>query len=139
MLCATLALAIMTAPTGAQENTDSANFMLPHCKRFLAVAGTGKTTFVEGVFPGSITAFAFVGHSLDGKYRFCFPKGATHEQMIRVVIAYIEARPGPVRTDDEIREQMPTRSLWGRINASPGFTALGRRISCQTVKLSRSA
>jgi hypothetical protein len=106
MLCATLALAIMTAPTGAQENTDSANFMLPHCKRFLAVAGTGKATFVEGVFPGSITAFAFVGHSLDGKYRFCFPKGATHEQMIRVVIAYIEARPGPVRTDDEIREQM---------------------------------
>jgi hypothetical protein len=68
MLCAALALAIMTAPTGAQQNIDSANFMLPHCKGFLA--GTGKETFTEGLCAGSITAFAFVGRSLDGKSRF---------------------------------------------------------------------
>jgi hypothetical protein len=66
----------MTTPPGAQQNTDSANFMLPHCKLFLA--GTEKETFTEGLCAGSITAFAFVGRSLDGKARFCFPKGATH-------------------------------------------------------------
>jgi Rap1a immunity proteins len=98
-----LAFALIAASTvaAAQDNIDnSANFMPPHCKRFLA--GTGKETFTEGLYAGSITAFAFVGRSLDGKSRFCFPKGATRGQMIRVVVAYIEARPA--RMHEEWRE-----------------------------------
>jgi Rap1a immunity proteins len=112
MLCAALALAIMTAPTGAQDNTDSANFMLPYCKSFLAQ--TERETFMAGVCAGSITAFAFVGRGLNNG--FCFPKGATHAQMVRVVVAYIEARPARMHEDfrnlalEALREAWPCSS-----------------------------
>jgi alkanesulfonate monooxygenase SsuD/methylene tetrahydromethanopterin reductase-like flavin-dependent oxidoreductase (luciferase family) len=67
MLCAALALAIMTAPTGAQEDIDRANVWLPYCKQFLAE----KATFWAGVCLGTITALAFVGRDLSDESRFC--------------------------------------------------------------------
>jgi hypothetical protein len=106
-------LASAIAPTGAQENYDSANFMLPQCKRFLALAGTGKASFAEGVCAGSITAFAFVGRSLNN--RFCFPEGVTNRQMVQVVVTYIEARPARMHEDwrdlalEALREAWPCR------------------------------
>jgi Ssp1 endopeptidase immunity protein Rap1a len=87
-------LACAIAPTGAQDNTDSANFMLPYCKSFLAQdlsRSDLETNFYAGVCAGSIAAFNFVSRSLNKG--FCFPEGATHGQMVRVVVAYIEARP----------------------------------------------
>src|SRR5262249_39119919 len=86
-------LASGIAPTGAQDNTDSANFMLPYCKSFLAQdlsRSDREKNFYAGLCAGSITAFTFVGRSLNKG--FCFPEVATNGQMVRVVVAYIEAR-----------------------------------------------
>jgi Ssp1 endopeptidase immunity protein Rap1a len=107
-------LVVVITPAGAQEQDfDSANFMLPQCKRFLALAGTAKTSFAEGVCAGSITAFAFVGRSLNNG--FCLPKDATNGQMVHVVVAYIEARPNRWHQDwrdlalEAMREAWPCR------------------------------
>jgi hypothetical protein len=50
-----LLLALTTGGAEAQQRQDfdSANAMLPHCKRFLDTAGKG--TFAEGLCAGSIT------------------------------------------------------------------------------------
>jgi hypothetical protein len=102
------------APTGAQEDSDSANVMLPHCKHF--IAAQGKETFGAGVCAGSIAAFNFVGRSLSDKSRFCFPKGTTNGQTVRVVVAYIEARPARMHEDfrnlplEALREAWPCNS-----------------------------
>jgi hypothetical protein len=111
MLCAALALAIMTAPTSAQENTNSANFMLSYCKSFLAQDVSRldrEKSFYVGLCVGSITAITFVGRSL----RFCFPEGATHGQMVRVVVAYIEGRPARMHEDFRDLAVEALREAW---------------------------
>jgi hypothetical protein len=69
--------------------------MLPHCRSFLA----GKSGSYEGVCMGSITAIAFVSLHLSDERRFCFPKGVTDRQLVRVVVAYTEARPERMHED----------------------------------------
>jgi hypothetical protein len=109
-------LVIASIPAGAQEDTGSANFMLPYCKSFLAQdisRSDQDRNFYAGVCAGSITAFNFVSRSL--KNGFCFPQGATHSQMVRVVVAYIEARPARMHEDfrdlalEALREAWPCK------------------------------
>jgi hypothetical protein len=61
-----LAIAVSVSSAAAQQDYDSANFMLPHCKR--AVSGRPGAMF-EAVCAGSITAFVFV----DPYLRICSP------------------------------------------------------------------
>jgi hypothetical protein len=108
---AALALAVMTAPAGAQEDTSSANYMLPHCKSVLSDTPR-KGTFTGGVCAGSITAFGFVSRSLDGEFRFCFPEGVINDQMFRVVVSYIEARPSRMHEDWRVLALEALREAW---------------------------
>jgi len=106
-------LASGIAPTGAQDNTDSANFMLPYCKSFLAQdlsRSDREKNFYAGLCAGSITAFTFVGRSLNKG--FCFPEGATNGQMVRVVVAYIEARPARMHEDFRVLALEALREAW---------------------------
>jgi hypothetical protein len=82
--------------------------MLPQCKRFLAVPG--KAGFAEGVCAGTITAFAYVGRNLNQP--FCFPEGVTHEQMVRVVVAYTEARPARMHEKWRVLALEALREAW---------------------------
>jgi hypothetical protein len=105
-----LLLALMDGGAGAQQqrNVDSAHFMLPHCKRFLDVPGKG--TFTEGVCAGSITTLGFVGQVLNK--RFCYPASVTNEQMVRLVVAYIEARPARMHEDFRTLALEALREAW---------------------------
>ena len=108
MLCAVLALAFMTAPAGAQD-INSANFMLPHCK-------AETDPFWRGVCYGSVAALVYVGPALADDLRFCAPRGATRRQMVRVVVAHIEAQPSRMHEDfrwlalEAMREAWPCSS-----------------------------
>jgi len=42
---------------------------------------------------GVIDGISFVGSSLSPPYASCLPKGVTNEQLKRVVVAYMNARP----------------------------------------------
>src|SRR5262245_13886611 len=100
-----LLLALMSGGAEAQQDLDSANSMLPHCKRAVADARERALTernsipFAEGICTGSIVSLAWIGSSLSGALRFCPPPQATRQQEVRVVIAYIEARPARMHED----------------------------------------
>ena len=83
-----LLLALMSGGVGAQQqqDTDSANYMLPHCKRSLTEPQKGAP-FMNGVCAGSILSLGFVGPGLSSTLRFCPPQQASRGQMVRVVVA----------------------------------------------------
>jgi hypothetical protein len=115
-----LLLALMSGGAGAQQqrNMDSANYMLPHCKRASAEPGERALTerssfpFMEGVCTGSILSLALVGPSLSNTLRFCPPQQATKKQQIRVVVAYIEARPARLHEDYRTLALEALREAW---------------------------
>jgi Rap1a immunity proteins len=103
-----LAIAVSVSSAAAQQDYNSANFMLPHCQRSLS--GQPGAMF-ESVCAGSITTFVFVGRDL----RICPDHRVTPEQMIRVVITYIEVRPERLHEDwrelalEALRDAWPCR------------------------------
>jgi Rap1a immunity proteins len=100
-----LAIAVSVSSAAAQQDINSANFMLPHCKGFLSRQQSPTSpsdAFEQGVCAGTITAFAFVARVLPVQMRYCYPDGVTPSQMIPVVIKYIEARPA--RLHESFRE-----------------------------------
>ena len=109
-----LLLALMSGSAEAQRqlrDPDSANAMLPHCKRFL-VAETGKVpSFPQGVCVSSIATLIVIGGILSDPFRFCHP-GVTAEQGVRVVVAYIEARPARMHEDFRVLALEALREAW---------------------------
>jgi hypothetical protein len=77
-------------PSVAQENIRSANSMLPHCK-----AGLESNTLdpIGGRCLGIIATLAFVSRVLPDDLKFCSPSTATVEQMLNMVIGYVESHP----------------------------------------------
>jgi hypothetical protein len=84
-------------------DTTSANVVLPGCKDQGGSFGVG---YCQGVMDG--IAFVQDGH-------FCVPMGVTLRQAMRVVVAYIEARPARMHEDfrklalEGLREAWPCK------------------------------
>ena len=107
-----LALTVMAAE--AAEDINSANYMLPGC-RDLANESSSRNLIGQGRCAGVVDTLSFVGGILklslepggwlaesarrglaeDIRQAMCLdiPRGVTGMQSVRVVIAYIEARP----------------------------------------------
>jgi len=84
-------LLALTMPANAEENLASANSYLPGCRYFVVDnwAGGVREAYQRGQCSGFIAGLIYeaAGTSL------CMPSGVTYEQGVRIVIAYIEARP----------------------------------------------
>src|ERR1700757_2079207 len=82
------ALAILLALTvpASAEDTSSANYFLPGCKGFVE-----KKTLAlsEALCDGFVTGLAF---GISGR-DICKPERVTNNQVVAVVVKYIEARP----------------------------------------------
>jgi hypothetical protein len=85
----------------AQNHTTSAtaNYALAGCKTYLALIegrpAEAKYAMQMGFCQGSIDAIAWlnsVGLVLSGVW-WCVPQGVDNDQMLRVVIRYVDARP----------------------------------------------
>jgi len=88
-----LALTITTAlaQTNVWEDYASASFMLPGCKAALTDQANGP--FLAGMCLGYIKAIGMFTATPRGS-RLCTDiPGVTYEQMVRVVVRYIEAHP----------------------------------------------
>ena len=81
-------LLALTAPVSAEENPHSANSYMPGCRDFIAV-NWGRDAYQRGKCIGFIAGLIYEA----AETSFCLPHGATYEQGVRVVVAYIEARP----------------------------------------------
>jgi len=99
IMCAALALTV-TAAEAVEKDAASANFFLPYCKTALTDQANHRS-FPAGVCVGSIrgvAAMLLILQPLMRQHRdlaLCadIPGDVTPEQMIRVVIRYIEANP----------------------------------------------
>jgi hypothetical protein len=130
---AALALTVTVAPgTQAAENIDSANYVLPNCRDIVNNKLSGDLPG-QGFCAGSVRAIAFMGAFVNVALKFnpdsdrttlakfiretgCLdiPEGVgvTGIQQIRVVIAYIEARPARMHELFDILALEALRAAW---------------------------
>jgi hypothetical protein len=116
-----MALAIIGTAAGAAEDLSSANHMLPACRGF--VEQKSADDFLEqGICAGIVAGIAFSGGALrdvsplqDNVRRgLCInrPATATGGQTIRVVIAYIDARPARMHEPFYLLALEALRTAW---------------------------
>jgi hypothetical protein len=111
-------LAIALGCTSAKAAT--ANEVLPACKLYLSVVDRhGRVSQSEiprlmdaGECLGAVYAMLTVSHTLAEPLKFCPPVDFDAEQGVRVVVAYIEKRPGRGREDFTMLALEALRSKW---------------------------
>jgi hypothetical protein len=69
----------------------SGNFMLPHCKHFLA--DNYRYDVWDGDCGGVISTLLFFDAVLPEGVRFCSPSGVSQNQAASVVVQYLDAHP----------------------------------------------
>ena len=86
--CAAMLVLAVTMAGAQDDDINSADFMLPHCRAL--VARESSNYVFQGVCVGTIDSLQYV-RPLMG----CadIPNGVTADQALNVVIRYIEARP----------------------------------------------
>ncbi len=89
------------ASPNAQAPMRSANYLLPYCKYFLTdrTEGGYNVGFGVGLCAGMIAGIVRVSNNLPDQMSSCLPAGVTHGQEVRVVVAYVEARPERMHED----------------------------------------
>ena len=90
-LIAGVLLMLSPVPGSAQSNDDtqSANFLLPYCREWMK----GEKTMLSGVCVGSVGTMASMAGILEPGFRFCPPKGGSRDQAVAVVVKFLEAHP----------------------------------------------
>jgi Rap1a immunity proteins len=92
-----IALVLFATAAGAQD-FNSANYRMEGCRAALADRATYNTGYCLGLVDGIV--FGEFGHDT-----YCFPPisaagaGVTLKQIVRVVVAYIDARPARMHED----------------------------------------
>lgn len=96
MLLMVACLMLLTAPAQA-ANVDSANRVMEGCRATLQgkspASLSGAELYKLGWCHGAVNALVGVSEALPEPFKFCAPVGATNEQSVRIVVAYIDAAP----------------------------------------------
>ncbi|MGM4999241.1 Rap1a/Tai family immunity protein [Tardiphaga sp. 538_B7_N1_4] len=94
----TASLVALASPAWSQEDTDSGNYLLPHCKHAI---DTGRQSYDawDGKCNGIVSTIMFYGQNLPQRAQVCFPKGSTLGQAMRIVIRYLETHPENLHLD----------------------------------------
>jgi Rap1a immunity proteins len=78
----------MLSVTGhAQSSADSANEVMKGCRAFIDLRLS--EIFYQGICSGAVMALL----QFDSSFGICFPGDSTVNQAVRVVVAYIDAKP----------------------------------------------
>ena len=89
-----LVMLLIAAPGSAQEDLKSGNAMLPHCKRALSYIPPDSGADVPlALCLGAVMGIASTADRLPPEARFCPPPSVTPDQLVRVVVQYLEAHP----------------------------------------------
>lgn len=107
------AVAILLAlmlPANAAENLASANSYLPGCRDFIVDnwAGGAREAYQRGQCSGFIAGLIYEAAGTS----FCMPPGVTYEQGVRIVIAYIEARPQRLQESFGLLAREALMAVW---------------------------
>jgi hypothetical protein len=118
-----VALALSGTAAGA-EDTSSANYILPGCQDFLSLKQ--PHTDRQGFCAGTVAGIGFIGKDLHrlrptypsesdavtGLYCLDIPEKLTLIQLVRGVIAYIEARPARMHEPFAMLALEALRTAW---------------------------
>jgi Rap1a immunity proteins len=85
------------------EDTGSATYVMRGCRE--ALMTPNKDSALSGFCVGTIDGLGFAGGT-------CFPNEATVEQLTRVVVQYIEARPARMHENFKILALEAMRAAW---------------------------
>ena len=96
-------------PGAAQENIRNANSMLPHCKAGL---DSNAPDPIGGRCIGIVATLAFVSRVLPDDLKFCTPNAATVEQMLSMVINYVESHPEHMPQDFRLAALIAMRQAY---------------------------
>jgi hypothetical protein len=97
---AALAVLLTVVPLRAEEES-SANFLLPYCHRLVEEDRSrgANDTFLQGYCLGSVDSLG-VGGTLH--HDLCIPESVTRQQMVRVVVAYLDSHPSELHKNFDL-------------------------------------
>jgi hypothetical protein len=96
------ALIVSASEAAAQQPTDdlSANAWFLGCKAFVeGRTPNAQLNATANFCSGVVHGLAYIGNILPPELQFCTPAGSTAQQLARVVLNYIEARPQRMHED----------------------------------------
>ena len=91
-----IGLLLIPQATKADEDVFSANWVMPGCR--LLIAPQPGDDFKQGVCADISSTLL----DLDRQFGVCAPKDVTEEQVVRVIVAYIDARPARLNEPEDI-------------------------------------
>ena len=93
-------------PALVQEDIYSAKFVMPGCRDFL---GTGTSSAHVGDYcVGLVTGVARYAYEPS----ICLPRDVTDEQIVRVVVQYIDSQPARLQEDFVLLATEALRKAW---------------------------
>jgi hypothetical protein len=112
------ALALSVTAVEAAEDTNSANYMMPHCRNFLTIEHSSDPLVPYCV--GMVRGIVFTGSILrdlvnaEDRRLPCIdpPSGSTYGQSVRVVVTYIDARPARMHEHFGVLALEALRAAW---------------------------
>jgi Rap1a immunity proteins len=122
---AALALTV-TATSAAEEDTGSANYRLRYCKDFMTLISNNPrlvSPFQSGICVGTVAGIAMTGRLIGvltetettSEARLAclaIPEAAPLVQQVRVVVAYIDARPARMHERFDLLALEALRTAW---------------------------
>jgi Rap1a immunity proteins len=106
-----IALFLMMTLSAHAQDTDSGNFMLPYCKKFVA-GGIKDQGPYEGVCVGVVRALGNLGMHLPNNINNCRPSGVTTDQMVMVVVQYMENKPQALHENFSVLAAQALHAAW---------------------------
>jgi hypothetical protein len=104
-MLAAACIAVLPVTGQAQDSPFSANEVMKGCRAFIAKTNpeTESGRFLRGVCVGAVHTLSGTARSLQEAgveaLGICIPKGVPVNQQVRVVAAYIDARPNRLHED----------------------------------------
>jgi hypothetical protein len=104
-----LAAAVFVLAQLSVASAQSGNDMLTPCKQFVNGEAFG---FREGLCAGAVTSLNFISSIYPPQHRFCAPVEVTNNQLVRVVVAFMEANPARLHEDYRSLAMQALRQAW---------------------------
>jgi hypothetical protein len=98
-----VALALTVTAASAEEEMLSANYWLPRCKAF--VSGSARELLGQGICAGRVEGLGFASCPQ-------IPDSVTRQQIVLVVVRYIEARPQRMHESFLVLAAQALRDAW---------------------------
>jgi Ssp1 endopeptidase immunity protein Rap1a len=105
------ACALWSAPAHSEQVDFSANGFMPGCRFFIERGGAARAREMQLVYDSG-RCHGFVSAVALTDLGVCLPAGATIDQMMRVVVRYVDARPERAHEAFATLAQEALRAAW---------------------------